>query len=215
MRRLLGVLIGLLVRLWLSTLRVRVHVDPELDLEDPLPLVLSFWHGQQQLLLAWKRRRSTLVMVSWSRDGELSSGAMAALGLQVVRGSSSRGGARALRELVRRIDGGHDAAFAVDGPRGPLREAKPGARYTARLAGARLVPLAASAERTAVLRGAWDRFELPLPFTRVAIALGAPLEPARTDEIGLELAIEAARAHAVAMLPRARVLSAGAGARST
>lgn len=206
MRRLLGFVIGLFVRLWLLTLRVCVEVDPAFDLDLPAPAVLAFWHGQQHLLLAWKRRRRTLVMVSWSRDGELQSGAMRALGLRVVRGSSSRGGMRGLRELVRRLDGSHDAAFAVDGPRGPLHEVKPGARAAARLAGARLVPLAAAASRARVLRRTWDRFEVPLPFSRVAVVLGAPLDAAVCDERALALAIDAARERAESMLPRYRAL---------
>ncbi len=206
MRRFVGFLIGVVVRLWLATLRVRVAVDPALDLEDPSPLVLSFWHGQQQLLLAWKRRRPTLVMVSWSRDGELQTGLMRAIGLRVVRGSSSRGGARALRELVGRIDGQHDAAFAVDGPRGPLHEAKPGARRAARLAGARLVPLGAAASSVRVLGRTWDRFELPLPFSRAAVVLGAPLDPGSSDERALSLAIDAACERAQSLLPTCRAM---------
>ncbi len=178
MRTLLGFVLGLLIRLWVWTLRVEVETLPGLDLSDESPLVLAFWHGEQMLLLGWQRRRRTLVMVSWSRDGALQAGVMRAQGLGVVRGSSSRGGAGALRSLARALSGPRDAAFAVDGPRGPLRRAKPGAALCARLGHGRLVPMGAAASASRVLARSWDRFRIPMPFSRVQVVLGAPVEAA-------------------------------------
>jgi hypothetical protein len=163
------------------------------------PWVLAFLHGTQWPLLAWKRRRRTLVMVSWSRDGAIQAGALTTLGLGVVRGSSSRGGIRGLARLVRQLRvrvgaGGADAAFAVDGPRGPYGKAKGGARVAARAAGGVLVPIGSAIERGVVLARAWDRFGLAWPFSRVVVCLGAPLEPveARAEEdVELESAIAA------------------------
>lgn len=176
MRTLLGLALGLVVRLWVWTLRVSVETTPALDTDDGRPLVLAFWHGQQMLLLGWPRRRRTLVMVSWSRDGALQSGVMRAQGLRVVRGSSSRGGAPALRRMARALSAPLDAAFAVDGPRGPRRRAKPGAALAARLSGGLLVPMGAAASTSRVLRRSWDRFSIPMPFSRVQIVLGQPLD---------------------------------------
>lgn len=178
-RAALGVLLGLVARLWLATLRVRVELAPEAReaLSDPRPWVLAFWHGRQFPLLAWRRRRRTAVMVSLSADGAMQARALALLGLEVVRGSSSRGGVRALAALVRRLRAGRDAAFAVDGPRGPLGVAKPGVAFAASRAGALVVPMGASAARARVFARAWDRFLLPLPFTRVVVTLGPPLPP--------------------------------------
>src|SRR5712671_4512113 len=118
-RRALGVLIGLLVRVWLATLRLTLLVDPALARADGRAWSLAFWHGQQFALLRWRRRRPTVALVSLSRDGELQSRALAQVGLTIERGSSSRGGAAGLRAIVRRLRRGLDAAFAVDGPRGP------------------------------------------------------------------------------------------------
>ncbi|HEX3770615.1 MAG TPA: DUF374 domain-containing protein, partial [Polyangiaceae bacterium] len=125
---LLGIFLGWIVRLWLATLRVRVVVDPALEAVADRPWVLSFWHGTQWPLLAWHRRRRTVVLVSLSRDGAMQARALAVQGFRVVRGSSSRGGARGLAALVRAMkQEGADAAFAVDGPRGPRGVAKGGA----------------------------------------------------------------------------------------
>ncbi len=189
------------MRLWVRTWSVRLVVDPRLDLLRREAIVFAFWHGQQLGLLS-QRRRPTVTLVSWSRDGELQTGAMRALGLDVVRGSASRAGASGLRAMIRALRAGRDAAFAVDGSRGPLHRVKPGAARAAARAGALLVPLAVAARRRLVLARAWDRFEIPLPFTRVVVVAGAALEPARVAEAPKELgkAIEAARHRAEKLL---------------
>src|SRR5690606_34949492 len=105
------------------------------------PRVLAFWHGRQMPLLRARGARPTVAMVSLSKDGELSARVMQSLGLEVVRGSSSRGGARALRAVVAALRAGFDAVFAVDGPRGPFGLPKPGAAQAARLGRAAMVPV--------------------------------------------------------------------------
>lgn len=176
---LLGVLLGVIAWLWLGTLRVHVELHPDLARASDRAWVLAFWHGTQWPLLAWRRRRPTVVMVSHSRDGMLQARALAMQGFRVVRGSSSRGGARGLAamvDLMRREP--VDAAFAVDGPRGPREVAKGGAIVAARATGAVVVPMAGAVRRGVVLGRAWDRFAVAWPFTRVDVALGCPIDPA-------------------------------------
>lgn len=194
-----GFVLGWLVRLWASTWRVTIVGGAAAG---DSARVFAFWHGQQMALTRVRRARPTAVMVSWSRDGALQSGVMRALGLAVVRGSASRGGAAALRALVRLARRGHDLAFAVDGPRGPLHAAKPGATAAAELAGASLHPVACAASPALTLERAWDRFEIPLPFARVVVVIGAPLRPgaAAGDGSLLSTAIEHARRHALRQL---------------
>ncbi len=187
----LGILLGLVARLWLATLRVRVVAAPELAHLDA-PWVLCFFHGTQFPLLAWRRRRPTAVMVSLSRDGAIQAKAMSSLGMRVVRGSSSRGGARGLAGVVRELKRGADAAFAVDGPRGPYGEAKAGALLAARAAEGVLVPMGSASAHAHVFSRAWDRFALPWPFTSVVVVLGAPLPATATTA---ELAASVARAN--------------------
>ena len=176
LRALLGLVLGIVARLWLATLRVQLEVHEDLARVRDVPWVLSFFHGTQWPLLAWRKRRPTLVMVSHSADGTMQAGALRRLGFLVVRGSSSRGGARGLAAMVRRLRrGGVDAAFAVDGPRGPIAEVKPGAMLAARRGGGVLVPMGSAVRHGKTFRGAWDRFVLAWPFTKVVVVLGAPV----------------------------------------
>jgi lysophospholipid acyltransferase (LPLAT)-like uncharacterized protein len=206
LRRCLGYVVGLVARLWLATLRLEVDVDPSLALVADRPWVLAFFHGTQWPLLAWKRRRPTWVMVSWSKDGALQASALGLLGLRVVRGSSSRGGARGLAALVRAVKSSKgDAAFAVDGPRGPFGVAKAGARVAARAASAVLVPMGAAFATGMTLDRAWDRFGIAWPFSRAVVRLGAPIDPSPPVELSdpeLALAIEAANVLACSRLRR-------------
>jgi len=166
--------------MWLATLRVRIVVHPALAQVQGRPWVLAFWHGTQWPLLAWRRRRRTVVLVSLSSDGAIQARVLAMLGLRVVRGSSSRSGASGLAAVVRAMRREEaDAAFAVDGPRGPYGVAKGGAVVAARAAGGVLVPMAGAVRQGVVLRRTWDRFAVAWPFTRVDLALGAPIEPGR------------------------------------
>jgi lysophospholipid acyltransferase (LPLAT)-like uncharacterized protein len=198
-RTLLGHVLGHVARLWLATLRVRLEVHPQLAQTAAAPWVLAFFHGTQWPLLAWRRRRPTLVMVSHSDDGTMQARALGLLGFEIVRGSSSRGGARGLAAVVRKLRrGGFDAAFAVDGPRGPYGDVKPGAALAARRAGGVVVPMGSAMSRGRVFDRAWDRFALAWPFTRVAVVLGAPV--AGDDPEGLARAIAEANARAAALL---------------
>ena len=210
LRALLGIVLGIVARAWLWTLRVELEIHPALDeaAVQGRAWVLSFFHGTQWPLLAWRRRRPTLVMVSHSRDGQIQARALGLLGFLVVRGSSSRGGARGLATIVRGLkQTTRDAAFAVDGPRGPYGAAKAGALVAARRSGGVVVPMGSAIGAGLTFERAWDRFALPWPFTRVAVVLGAPFDLS-VDETGeearrLSLAIRDAN-------DRARSILAGA-----
>lgn len=140
------------------------------------PVIYCFWHGRQAGLLAHPLRRETVVMTSRSRDGELQSHIMRTLGFRVVRGSSSRGGAGALKGLVDALRKGADAALAVDGPRGPAFRAKSGAAQAASRSGAALVPVTVTTPRYWGFAGSWDDFRLPKPFARVRVERGPAIE---------------------------------------
>ncbi len=175
----IGLLVGLLVRVWALTWRVRV-VGPLLP--PGRARVFAFWHGKQMALLGAPRARPMAALISMSRDGQLQSGAQTILGLSSVRGSSSRGGARALRRLIRFLRRGDaDVVMAVDGPRGPARRAKAGAVVAARRSGALLHPVGSWAQHALVLRSAWDEFVVPLPFSRVVVAVGEELDLGAMD----------------------------------
>jgi lysophospholipid acyltransferase (LPLAT)-like uncharacterized protein len=143
------------------------------------PLIYCVWHGRI-LMLPWlnaRLRRShgaraVSVLASRSRDGGLIADYARRFGLDVVRGSSSRGGAGALRALVAAVQAGHDVALAPDGPRGPRGQLGSGVVTLAALTGATVVPLGFAA-RPAWRLATWDGFQIPSPFARAALVFGA------------------------------------------
>jgi len=114
-------------------------------------------------------------MSSLSRDGGLQAAILSNLGSTVVSGSSSRGGVRALKGLIDQVRRGSDAAFAMDGPRGPAFEAKPGAAKVAVQTGGALIPITSKASSAWRFSKTWDDYRLPKPFSRVEIRRGDPI----------------------------------------
>lgn len=136
-------------------------------------VVLCLWHGQMLPILCAHRGEPCTVLVSEHRDGEIIARILAAFGFSAARGSSTRGGSRALLQLVQRVRDGHDIAITPDGPRGPRRTMAPGALLIAQRTGSPLVPLVAHASSVWRLR-TWDAFEIPKPFARVTVLYDAP-----------------------------------------
>ena len=177
------------LRAWFWTLRVTV-LHPEIQrtwLAPDRHGIGALWH-QNFLFYAWYfRHRGYIVMSSWSRDGEIMVRVMRPLGYRHVRGSSSRGGAEAIHDLVQRVRKGKTAAIIADGPRGPARVAKTGVVIAARHTGLPVIPAGAYCCRARRLRS-WDRTALPLPFSRVVLSFGEPIqvpEKLSADEIEL------------------------------
>jgi lysophospholipid acyltransferase (LPLAT)-like uncharacterized protein len=168
------------LRVLRRTVRLRFHDDATVrDWErGRQPFLLAFWHRHLLLMRYAYRGRRMNVLVSRSRDGELIARVLAHLGISTVRGSSSRGGAVGLRELLRAARSGSDIAITPDGPRGPLREVQPGVVLAAAASGLPLVPVAMAATRRAELY-TWDRMPVPLPGSRVEVVYGEPLRVPR------------------------------------
>ncbi len=126
-------------------------------------------------------RRPIAIMISQSRDGEMIARIVDILGWKAVRGSSSRGGMRALKQIHHLAGQGYRFGHIVDGPQGPFGKVKPGLITIAQFSGAPIIPVIASAERRWVVNS-WDRFMIPKPFSRVFIRFGAPIViPRRMD----------------------------------
>ncbi len=187
-----------------STWRVRVYGRNALTARAPddSRVVLSLWHGQL-LPAAWGHRQPAAALVSEHRDGEMITRLVAKLGIGAVRGSSSRGGARALLECVRVLrEEKMDVVVTPDGPRGPRHSYAPGALVIAFRAGVPIVPFTIHADRVWRLKS-WDQFEIPKPFARVTLYYGEPIPvggedareaSARTDELAQAMTAAVARA---------------------
>ncbi len=149
------------------------------------PLVIVLWHGRMLAAMPiWPHRgRGHAVLVSPSDDGALVTRALAKFGYRVVRGSASRGGARALRELAAALDRGASIVLTPDGPRGPRHTMNSGGAWLARDGGRPIVTLAIAVDRAWRLRS-WDRFTIPKPFARLLVTYGdpRPVPPGCSDQ---------------------------------
>jgi lysophospholipid acyltransferase (LPLAT)-like uncharacterized protein len=142
------------------------------------PFVYALWHGRLLALGYHHRNENVGALISRSADGEYIARVLENWGFIPARGSSSRGGMPALREMVRIARAGHCLAITPDGPRGPRQQVKPGLLVAAQLAGMPVLPITAACSN-AWWPGKWDRFLIPKPFSTIRIAHEAPLCIAR------------------------------------
>ena len=148
--------------------------------------IMAFWHGRILPATYFFRRRGIVVITSENFDGEWIAGIIERFGYGTARGSTSRGGRRALLQLTRDMAAGKPAGFTLDGPRGPAQAAQPGAVWLAKMTGNPLLPFHVEASDSWTMNS-WDRTQIPKPFTLMALAVGAPIEvPAGADEAALE-----------------------------
>ncbi|MFC3001404.1 lysophospholipid acyltransferase family protein [Falsiroseomonas tokyonensis] len=183
-------LVGLYLSLVVRTTRWQLQgAEPALALVAAgQPLILAFWHERLPLMpalvgLARAREPAAArvrpqVLVSQHRDGRFIGAAVARFDMDMIYGSSRRGGAGAITALLRALRKGQPVAITPDGPRGPRRRAAPGVGQIAAVSGAPVVPVGAATTAHRRL-GSWDRMMFPLPFGRGAVVCGLPITVAR------------------------------------
>ena len=166
--------LGILYRLWSASIRFS-YGDPAgrgeiLSLNQPATIIL--WHNRLFIAGEWHRRfrksRSCYGLISGSRDGAWLETFYGWAGIRAIRGSQNRRGAVATRELIRVVRAGHDIGVTPDGSRGPTYEAKAGALFVAKASRSPVVLLSFSYSKAIRLQS-WDRFAIPLPFSRVHV----------------------------------------------
>jgi lysophospholipid acyltransferase (LPLAT)-like uncharacterized protein len=202
---------------WRSTVHGREAIWPRR--EGQTACVYTLWHGQM-LPVLWSHHVRTGVLVSEHRDGEIITRILEKFGMFGVRGSSSRGGTRALLEAVQVVKRGTDMAFTPDGPRGPRHSFAPGALILAHRAQVPVVTITAHVDRKWQLRS-WDAFEIPKPFARITVVYGEPRlltdadvreAAARTEEFAAHMAADQAQAAALAAAPSGPSRNGSSGA---
>ena len=153
------------------------------------PIIACFWHGRMLMWPSfWSRRMRMSMLVSDHQDGRLIARTIAHFGVETVTGSTSRGGAAALRNLVQALADGSCIAVTPDGPRGPRMRAASGMAMIAKLSGVPVFPVSYSTSRAFTL-SSWDRFLFALPFGRGVFVCGEPVHvPRDTDAAALEAA---------------------------
>jgi lysophospholipid acyltransferase (LPLAT)-like uncharacterized protein len=157
-------------------------------------LIGLLWHGRLLIApYAWNYDAPQHYLISRHGDGEIIARVMRLLGANTVRGSAAnpekdadKGGAVALRQLLKLLRANESVGLTPDGPRGPGMRMSEGTVTLARLSGAPVLPVAYASSRRRILK-TWDRFHLPLPFSRIVIVYGTPLEvPRDLDDSGVE-----------------------------
>ncbi len=188
------------MRAYVFSLRLR-WIDPA-NQRDQIhgPAIYCLWHNRLILCMAAYRLRSgntrmgkaMAALISASKDGAFLAAILERFDVQPVRGSSSRRGPQALLELTSWADRGYDLAITPDGPRGPKYIVQQGAMSLAQLTGLPIVPFGFHARRKIQLKS-WDAFQIPLPFSRCDLRIGAPVRvpreatDAQREEIRLQL----------------------------
>jgi lysophospholipid acyltransferase (LPLAT)-like uncharacterized protein len=186
-QRLLAALIYAVVRAVAATLRFKMEDRSGFFQGAPREkMIFSLWHNRLALsailyrkyVLRHKHERRIAGLVSASRDGGLLAEIFGLFGIEPVRGSSSRRGPQALREMVSRAEAGCDLAITPDGPRGPCYTVQEGVIATAQLTGLTIVPVSYHLNWKIRLKS-WDRFQIPLPFACCRVTVGQPLRVGR------------------------------------
>lgn len=180
----LPVLIYIAIRALFATMRISVYGE---EMARPFHdrgegVIVIFWHNRLLMAPLAYMGKDMNVLISSHGDGEVIANVMKKFDFQLVRGSSSKGGSGAMRELVRLGRRNSDIAITPDGPRGPAEVVKPGVAQVARMTGRPILPLAFSSSRSKRFNS-WDRFLLPYPFSRGVFAWGEPLYYRKGEEL--------------------------------
>ncbi len=141
--------------------------------------LMAFWHESLGLAAFHYRNTGAHTLTSYSFDGELAARVVNCFGIEAVRGSSSRGGLKALLHLARAVDRVPLVGFTLDGPKGPRRKCKPGIAILSQKTGIPVIPNAFAVRRAWRLNS-WDRFVIPRPFSEIVVAYGPPVLPPAT-----------------------------------
>lgn len=180
--------------LWMRTLRYRISDESRAALTDiSEPTVLIFWHNRlliiSEIFQRYRRRRHAYALISASKDGAWLAAFCALFRVRNARGSSSRRGSAALKELLTRLSSGNDAVVTPDGPRGPMYSFKPGAAALVQRSQARVLLIGSRSPRAWRLKS-WDRFIIPRPFSTVELIckfLPAENLPSKIDDCATAL----------------------------
>jgi lysophospholipid acyltransferase (LPLAT)-like uncharacterized protein len=171
---LLGTLLGYT---WRVTIRGNVSMSP--SSRQHTGRIFCFWHAHLLPIAFIFRNTQQTAVVSRSRDGQLAADVARMWRHDIIAGSSHRGGSSVIRQCVRLLDNKMDIGITPDGPKGPSQQVKPGAAQLAHVCSAPIVTLSVLPERAWYLN-TWDHFMIPMPFTRITIQVGDPIDHTAT-----------------------------------
>lgn len=193
-RHVLPVMVFVFYRLLRMTWRVTFDECPTFRraLDNHDPVVIAHWHGDELGLIHLVRRYRIATITSTSKDGELMNRVLVWLGAATARGSSTRGGANAMRGLISHCrKNGNNVSFAVDGPKGPIHKVKPGVFEFSRLMQAPIFVASIGISRPWVFHRSWNKAVLPKPFSRVHVRIAEGMPVITRDQDPREVALAA------------------------
>lgn len=169
-----GLILYYLLKMISSTMKIRVIRSKNIDIKENY--VYGFWHNKlvmASLCLTDIEKRA--VLASPSKDGELIAIPLEKMGFTMVRGSSGKDSIKSVLALIKLIKKGYSAGTPLDGPKGPIYEVKNGMLYLAQKSGKSIIPLGGAFERKWIFNKAWDKFQMPKPFSKGVCILGDPI----------------------------------------
>ncbi|WP_047396195.1 lysophospholipid acyltransferase family protein [Cetobacterium sp. ZOR0034] len=170
-----GLMLYYLLRIISKTMKIEVIKSPKLI--DGEGYVCGFWHnklvGASLGLLNFSEKKA--VLASPSKDGELISVPLEKMGFTMVRGSSGKDSIKSVLKLIKLVKAGYSAGTPLDGPKGPIYEVKPGMLYLAQKSGKALVPVGVAFNNKWIFEKAWDKFQMPKPFSKMVCVIGEPI----------------------------------------
>lgn len=175
----LGFLIWLLYRTLSLTWRFQIEEPEQMSkkISEKKPIILAHFHGDELALVALTPKYKIATMTSTSKDGELMNTVLRLLGGKTSRGSSTRGGAGALRGLIAHCKNGSNSSIAVDGPKGPIYEVKPGIFELSRLLHSEIYTAGVICDRAWKFPKSWNQTYLPKPFSKINVVWLGPFGP--------------------------------------
>jgi lysophospholipid acyltransferase (LPLAT)-like uncharacterized protein len=170
----------LVVRMYAKTWRHRITADDPDHIKrlKETGALAVIWHGRGFSLIPLFRGMQASILVSHSRDGQIMGDMLKGFGFDTIQGSSSRGGARAMREMVGALKSGRTICFTPDGPRGPMHFMSPAVALISRSTGFPVIPVGLGVDRAWRLNN-WDRYTIPKPFAKLVSHIGEPIQVPR------------------------------------
>ena len=177
--QIIALIIYCIARLFYVSYRYRfVNADSLEEIKSKSPgrsYIYAVWHQNILGSILSQIGNSHVVIVSASKDGELVAVTLEKLGNLTARGSSRKGGKKAMLEMIHKMQDGTPAAISVDGPKGPPREVKFGIIELAKITGLPIIPLIVYPEKFWSFKKSWDQFRVPKPFTRIIVRVADPI----------------------------------------
>ncbi|HKL74808.1 MAG TPA: lysophospholipid acyltransferase family protein [Halanaerobiales bacterium] len=158
-----------------KTINLRVIGEKNTNnIDENEPLLYAFWHGYMWIPVYYYRNRQYFALSSLSQDGEYMTRILRYFGWQVIRGSSTRGGSKSVLKLYKKLLKGNTTVLTPDGPTGPIYKVKPGIIYLQEKSEGTIIPLGIAIDKKIEVNS-WDKFNIPLPFTKTVLKIGEPV----------------------------------------